>query len=193
MNLSEVIEFPAGELTIALTTDKISSAEALSPDAPLLRIPETLMDFYIILTPDPQNKHIPVKLNLVDAGAGKLNPGETLWYNFTQHRIIGKLGGANMSVDPGGRAISKEPLPASGHYAAGFTYQVNGNGPIAPIGEQFWWHDAASRHLGFIVNTGGKLPKLYFFRDFRDTEPTVRNPQAPAPSVEEIQDAGSPE
>lgn len=96
-----------------------------------------------------------------------------------------------MSVDPGGRAISKEPLPASGHYAAGFTYQVNGNGPIAPIGEQFWWHDAASRHLGFIVNTGGKLPKLYFFRDFRDTEPTVRNPQCPAPAVEDIHDAGS--
>lgn len=78
MNLSEVIEFPPGALTIALTTDNISDAESLAPGAPLLRIPENLKDFYIILTPDPQNKHIPVKLNLVDAGAGKLNPGETL-------------------------------------------------------------------------------------------------------------------
>jgi hypothetical protein len=23
------------------------------------------------------------------------------------------------------------------------------------------------RHLGFMLNTGGKLPKLYYFRDFR--------------------------
>lgn len=167
MNLSEVIELPNGELTIAMTPNEISDPKVLSPSAPLLRIPEKVMDFYIIITPDPKNQDLPVKMNLVDTGGGKLNSGETLWYNFTEHRIIAKLGSAEMSVDPKGRTISKDPAPTSGYYAARFAYQVEGKGAFAPITEQHWWHDAENRHLGFIVNSGGKLPKIFFYRDFR--------------------------
>ena len=97
---------------------------------------------YIIITPDPNNPVLPVKLNLVDTGGGKLKPGETLWYNFTDHRIIAKLGSAKMTVDPIGRTISKDPAPASGYYVARFAYQMNGNGAFAPITEQSWWHRA---------------------------------------------------
>lgn len=79
MNLSEVIELAGGELTIAMTPNETSDPKTLSPTAPFLRIPEKLMDFYIIITPDPKNKDLPIKMNLVDMGAGKLKPGETLW------------------------------------------------------------------------------------------------------------------
>ncbi len=170
MNLSEVVELPSGELTIAMTTSSVSDPEFLSPQAPVLKIPETVREFYIVITPDPDNKHIPVKMNLVDTGGGKLKAGETLWYNFTEHRIAAKLGRADMKVDPMGRTISKDPAPASGYYIARFVYQAEGKGPFAPITEQSWWHDSKSRHLGFMYNSGGKLPKIYFYRDFRDPE-----------------------
>lgn len=167
MNLSPVVELPGGDLTIAMTSDDVSDPEALVPAAPRLRIPESVTDFYILVTPDPENLHIPVKINLVNPGGGKLKPGETLWFNGTDHRIVGKLGEARLSVKPRARAISKAPVPKSGYYTAEFGYQVNGEGPFAPITEQSWFHDVRSRHLGFIVNTGGKLPRIYFFRDFR--------------------------
>ncbi len=170
MNLSEVIELPSGELTIAMISNKITDPKALPPNAPFLRIPEKLMEFYIIITSDPNNKDLPIKMNLVDTGEGKLNPGEILWYNFTKHRIAAKLGSADLIVDPGGRAISKDPTPTSGYYVAKFAYQENGKGAFAPITEQSWWHDSNSRHLGFMYNSGGKLPKIYFFRDFRDPD-----------------------
>jgi len=170
MNLSEVIELPGGELAIAMLASAISDPELLPPQAPVLKIPEGVMDFYIIITPDPENKTLPIKMNLVDTGGGKLKAGETLWYNFTGHRIAAKLGGAKMTIDPLGRTISKDPMPASGYYVAQFAYQANGNEAYAPITEQSWWHDANSKHLGFIYNTGGKLPKIYFFRDFRNPE-----------------------
>jgi hypothetical protein len=167
MNLSEVIELPDGPLAIAMTASAVSDPELLPPQAPVLKIPELVMDFYIIITPDPENKELPIKMNLVDTGAGKLKPGETLWYNFTGHRIVAKLGGADMKVDPQGRTISKDPTPESGYYVARFAYQEDGKGAFAPITEQSWWHDSKSRHLGFMYNSGGKLPKIYFFRDFR--------------------------
>lgn len=167
MNLSEVIELPSGDLTIAMIKSAVSDPELLPPQAPVLKIPELVMDFYIIITPDPENKVLPVKMNLVDTGAGKLKPGETLWYNFTPHRIIAKLGGADMKVDPQGRTITKDPIPASGYYVARFAFQEDGKGEFAPITEQSWWHDSNSKHLGFMYNSGGKLPKIYYFRDFR--------------------------
>lgn len=172
MNLSEVIELPSGDLAIAMLTSAISDPELLPPQAPVLKIPEGVMEFYIIITPDPENKVLPIKMNLVDTGGGKLKPGETLWYNFTGHRIVAKLGSAKMTVDPQGRTISKDPVPASGYYVAQFAYQADGKGEFAPITEQSWWHDSKSRHLGFMYNSGGKLPKIYFFRDFRDPEAT---------------------
>lgn len=173
MNLSEVIELPDGELTIAMIASPISDPELLPPKAPLLKIPELVTDFYVVITSDPENKVLPVKLNIVDAGAGKLKPGEILWFNFTAHRIAAKLGTADMVVDPGGRAIAKDPVPASGYYVAKFAFQAEGKGAYAPITEQSWWHDSKSRHLGFMYESGGKLPKIYFFRDFRDPEAAV--------------------
>jgi len=168
MNLSEVIELPGGDLTIAMSPKEIKDPKALPPSLPMLRIPETIADFYIIVIPDPQNKELPIKMNLVDTGGGKLNPGETLWYNLTEHRIVAKLGNAEMSVNPKGRAISKDPVPVSGYYEAKFLFQANGQGSFAPITEQAWWHDCKSRYMGFMVGTGGKLPKIYSFRDYRD-------------------------
>lgn len=171
MNLSPVVELPKGDLTIALTSSEVVDPESLSPETPKLRVPEGVDDFYILITPDPKNAVLPVKMNLVDPGGGKLKPSETLWFNSTPHQIEGKLGNSRLSVKPRGRAISKSPVTQSGYYKAEFVYKEDGEGSFAPITEQSWWHDVNSRHLGFIVNTGGRLPKLYFFRDFRPPTP----------------------
>ncbi len=180
-NFSEVIELPDGEVTIALTGREIKEPEELAPAAPRLKIPETVKDFYIILLSDPNNREVPVIMNLVDAGVGKLKPGETLWYNSTDHRILATLGNAKLSLDPKGQTISKDPSPASGYYDALFSYEADGKGPPAPITDQRWWHDAGRRHLGFVANSGGKLPKIYLYRDFRTPEP------AEMPDAEEFQ------
>ena len=167
MNFSEVIEMPAGELTLLMTPTEITDFKNLPLTAPRLRVPEDVRDFYILVTPDSSNSVLPLRLNLVNVSGGKFKPGETLWFNFTDHRIVAKLEGSNMSVSPKGQTVSKAPIPNSGYYKAEFAYQPQGKGEFQRITEQYWWHDANCRHLGFIVNTGGKLPKLYFYRDFR--------------------------
>jgi len=174
MNFSPVLELPDGNLTIAMTAQQITNPGGLPADTPMLRIPEHVRDFYIIITPKPDNKTFPVQMNLVDTGGSKLKPGQTLWYNLTNHRIIAKLGESDMKVEPNGKTITDAPLTDSGYYVAKIGYQADGTAPLAPITKQSWWHDANSRHLGFIANTGGKLPKLYYFRDFRLPEEVMR-------------------
>jgi hypothetical protein len=166
-NLAPVIELPGGELTITMTREEVDGPQALPPDAPRLMIPEGVSDFYILLTSDFENPHVPVRMELVDPEASRLKRGETLWFNRTAHRIIARLGDSEISVNPRSESVSKSPVPKSGYYKAEFSYQLNGEGPEARITEQQWWHDTASKHLGFIVDTGDKLPKIFFYRDYR--------------------------
>ena len=165
--LSPVMKLPGGEITLSMSPDSISSPDAVPKGAPSLKIPENVTDFYILITHDPGHKELPIKMELIDLGGGKLKFGETLWYNFTEHRISAKLGDVDVLVDPNKKAVSKAPLAKSGHYKAEITYQVKGEGEFARVTEQRWWHDARSRHLGFIIQSGQRLPKLYLFRDFR--------------------------
>mgnify|MGYP005852980129 CR=1 FL=1 len=167
MNLSPVIELPDGDLTISMSSDKIIDPEEVPAGIPFLKIAEGVSDFYILITPDKKNDVFPIKMNLVDVGAGKLNPGQTLWFNLTDHRIVAKLGETTMAVKPRRSTVTKAPAPKSGYYEAHFGYQSKEMKELAPITEQYWWHDANSKHIGFIVNTGGKLPKIFFYRDFR--------------------------
>lgn len=170
MNLSEVIPLPPGPLTLVMTSEEIRDPKMIPAGAPKVSISENVNDCYLIMMPDPKNTYLPLKINLVDAGDQKLKAGETLWFNFTNHRIVAKLGTTELDVQPASRTISKAPLTASGYYIARFGYKADGTAPLAPITEQSWWHDANHKHLGFMVNTGGKLPRIYYFRDFRISE-----------------------
>jgi hypothetical protein len=167
MNFSEVIALPPGELILRMTSTQVTDPETFPQGAPKLKIAENDRDFYILVTPDPLNTELPLQMNKVDTGGGKLKPGETLWFNLTNHRIVAKLGESKMSVAPKNRTVSPSPVPSSGYYRAEFAYQPQGKGDFQRITEQHWWHDVKSRHIGFMVNTGGRLPRIYFYRDFR--------------------------
>lgn len=150
-----------------MTSDELTDTENSPQNAPRLKVAEGIRDFYIHVTPDPENPLLPLRMNLVDVGNGKLTPGETLWFNLTNYEIVAKLEGSEITIPSEGQAVSRAPLPNSGYYSAEFTYQPVGNGDFQRITEQQWWHDARSKHVGFIVDSGGRLPKIYFYRDFR--------------------------
>lgn len=167
INFSKIIALPRGAVTLFLTPTKVTDLENLPLNAPRLNIAEEIKNFYILISPDASNPVLPLRMNLVNTGDGRLKPGETLWFNLTEHRIVAKLGKNKMSVTPKSTTVTKDPASESGYYRAEFAYQSHAEGSFHRITEQQWWHDADSRHVGFIVNTGGRLPKIYFFRDFR--------------------------
>lgn len=167
MNFSEVVMLNEGELTLTATPTKINDPKHLPAEAPKLSIPKEVKDFYILLESDPGNPKFPVQMRLIDATDKELGAGQTLWVNLTSHRISAKLGEHEMTVAPGGETITKEPIAESGYYRAEFNYRPDAKGESYKITEQHWWHDSSSKHLGFIVDSGGRLPKIFFYRDFR--------------------------
>jgi hypothetical protein len=176
MNLSPVYNLPAGAIHLKLLTSKPEDSESVPPDAPSIEIPENYHDFYLIVSRDPENKIAAVKLKAINIETANFKLGQTLWINHTDQTIEGKLGDRILSLGPDSSKILDAPFinksgPTRGYYHASFTYLVRGMETFEPITEQQWWHDATCRHLGFIEHSGGKLPKIYVFRDFRDPEP----------------------
>ena len=172
MNFSEVVNLPAGDITLGMTPGPVDAPENFPKGAPMVKVPAHVMDLYLIVGSDPTNAVLPIRMLALDVSTGKLKPGETIWVNLTGHRIAAKLGDESLDVPPGGRAVGKAPLKASGYYNARFAYQPRDGKELLPIMSKSWWHDAKSKHLGFIIESGGRLPRIFVFRDFRD-EPIV--------------------
>jgi hypothetical protein len=170
MNFSQVLALPSGEITILMSPEEITDIEKIPSGLPRMNIPETIRDFFILVTSDPANPAMPLKMNLVNTADDKLKSGETLWFNLTSHSIHAKLGEARLEVPPKNQVVSKNPVSESGYYRAEFAYQPDGAGELLRITEQHWWHDTKSKHLGLIIDSGGRLPRVFMFRDFRDPE-----------------------
>ncbi len=166
MNFSKVISLPEGELTITMAAREEDQGN-LPKGVPTLKIPESLQDFYILLVADHENEKLPLRMILLNSDGGKLLPGKTLWCNLTNHKISANLGKIKMEVEPNGKTVTGNPIPMSGYYRADLFYQAVAEGKARVITAQKWWFDANSRHLGIIVPSAGKLPKIYYYLDFR--------------------------
>lgn len=172
MNLSPVYKLAQGANRLKLLSAKAEDPEGVSPDAPSLEIPEDHTDLVLLVLSDPDNRIAPVRMEAVNLSDENFKIGRTLWMNRTDKAIEAKLGNQTLSLGPVSSKIVDAPLSdkgvaTSGYYVATFTYQAEPDGAFEPITEQQWWHDANSRHLGFITNSGGRLPKIFYFRDFR--------------------------
>jgi hypothetical protein len=165
-HFSNVIELPRGELNIAITPTACSTAEDLPPGSPSTSIPAEIEDIYLVITNDPENTVLPIRLHPIQIN-DTLKTGETLWSNLTIFRICANLGEESIVIAPMDQAISRPPLAKSGYYEAKFSYQLSDDENMKPIMTKSWWFDATSRNLGFIVDTQGRLPKIFTVRDKR--------------------------
>lgn len=166
-NFSDVVELKRGDINLVMAFKPIVDPENIPAQYPKLSVPKEIRNFYIFLAVDKKNNVMPLQMRMINLDDGRFKLGNTLWCNFTKHRIAAKLGESKMSVAAGKTTISAEPLPKDGYYRAQFIFQPNSTGGFRRITEQSWWFDADCRYVGFIADRGGMLPRVYFFRDFR--------------------------
>ncbi|WP_146209352.1 hypothetical protein [Coraliomargarita sinensis] len=171
-NFSQIVELPSGplpdgKLTIGLSPTEVNEPEDFPSGAPSVTLPDTTTDVYLLLAYNPSNQVLPVAIRPINIDDSKLKPGETLWINLTNHKVAAKLGEAQFFIPPMKQTVGPPPLKESGYYKAQFIYQREGKGDFLPIMRKSWWFDATSKNLGFVVGSGGRLPKIFTLRDRR--------------------------
>ncbi len=170
MNFSPVYTLKGGDIVLHFSPNTINSSEEIPSGAPRVEIPARIVDFYLLIAHDPENKVAPIKALVIDVGNEKIKAGETLWINLTPHTIAAKLGSEIITVNPNSRLVGKPPLITSGYYNAEFQFMAKDTNTYQPLMKKSWWLDINSKNLGFIYDNGTHIPKIVSFRDQRDLE-----------------------
>ncbi len=171
MNLSPVYKLPDGELVIRLLTTAPLKPEEVSPDAPKAAIPQTMTDFYLLVSSDSANKIVPVKLQVIDADATKFRPGQMLWFNLTPNSVGGQVGTEQLAMAANSKMIMNAPASKNEDYNVNLSFRIPGNEVLYPLCETKWRHDNRSRSVLFVIpQAGSRSPQVLGFPDFREPE-----------------------
>lgn len=175
LNLSKIYPLPGGAVTVRLLATPPADAEAANPSAPSAKIPETMGDVYLMVSPDPANKVAPVRLQVIDAGADKFRNGQMLWFNLTAHEVGGQVGRRSLAMKARSRVVLDAPAARSEEYKVNLSFRIAGKDTLYPLCETNWQHDPDSRIVLFVVNEGGsRAPRVLGFPDRR--EDSGKNP-----------------
>jgi hypothetical protein len=177
LNLSKIYEIPAGNLTLTLLPAPPADPEKLPAGAPNAKLPETVTDFFLLLTSDPANTVAPVRMQIIPAGADRLRAGQMLWFNLTAHQIGGVVGSEKLIMRPQSTVTLKAPASSAGDYHVELAYRIEGKETVYPICETQWRHDPRSRSLAFVfAKPGTRTPRVQVFPDFRMDTSQPKNP-----------------
>jgi hypothetical protein len=176
-----VVTLPPGDLTIRFTPNVIQEGEAFPAGAPTVKIPERFSNVYLLLYSDPENKVLPFKIKLVGVDGLNLKKGQTLWVNTTKYQVAARTADKSFLLPASSIKVSEPPLKDHGFYLAQFGYRVDPKGEWLPIMKKNWWFDANSMHLGFVMDTGAKMPRIYTIRDRRPPKPVKPVEDIPLP------------
>lgn len=175
LNFSKIYPLPGGAITLRLLTAPPAEGQPVNPAAPSATVAETLGDIYILVSPDPSNKTVPARMQVIDAGADRFKKGQMLWYNLTAHEVGGQVGKQKLAMKSRSKLILDPPADKNGDYNVNLSFRIAGKGELYPLCETRWVHDPANRTVLFIVNEpGSRAPRVLGFPDYR--EESGKNP-----------------
>lgn len=171
MNLSPIYNLPSGPLTIRMLTTAPEKPELVDPKAPNAKVAESVTDFYLLVSSDPENTVAPVKLQVINANSTTFRKGQMLWFNLTPNSIGGKVGSSQLRMTANSQTILDAPASGNEDYQVNISFRIPGKDHIYPLCETKWLHDPRSRTVLFVVNqNGGRTPRIMGFPDYREEE-----------------------
>jgi hypothetical protein len=171
MNFSKVYQLPGGPLNLRLLSAPPEDPTKVPPGAPGAAVAEGLTDFYLLVTSDPANTVVPVRMQVINAGADKLKPGQTLWFNLTKNPVGGTLGSEKLVIQPNSRVTLDAPTTGNRDYPVNLFFRIPGNERLYPLCATRWRHDPRSRSVAFIIAENGiRSPRVMVFPDYREPE-----------------------
>jgi hypothetical protein len=169
MNFSKVYQLPGGPLNLRLLPAPPEDPAKIPAEAPGVAVAEGITDFYLLVTGDPANVTVPLRMQVINAGAEQLKAGQMLWFNLTQNPVGGTLGSEQLTIQPNSRVILNPPTTGNRDYPVNLTFRIPGKERLYPLCETRWRHDPRSRSVAFIIaESGYRSPRVMVFPDYRE-------------------------
>jgi hypothetical protein len=177
MSFSPVYEVAAASTALALLSEPPPAAPAATGNrpptipagAPTAALKESVRDFYLIVTSDPENKVAPVRMQVINANTDGFKNGQMMWYNLTENLVGGIVGAQKLRIKPNSREILDAPASGDTDYHVNIHYVPVGKQHTEPLCETRWIHDPRSRSVFFILTESGRIaPRIIGIPDFRE-------------------------
>lgn len=170
MNLSPVYLLAGeGGGRLRLLRGPVAKGGEPEAGAPVVTLGAEVKDFYLLVTPDPGNPVLPVRLQVIDAGKGDFGTGQMLWYNLTDCSVGGEVGSRRLEMKPNSRVVLDAPAAGSDDYPVNLTFRMADNPRLYPLCETKWRHDPGARSLFFVIaQSGSRTPRVLGFPDHRE-------------------------
>jgi len=171
MNFSQVYKLRPGALRLHLLPSPLDDPEKLPSGAPAATLAENITDFYLLVTSDPTNPVVPMRMQIINAGANKLKRGQMLWFNLTKKAVAGSVGSEKLVIKPASRLTLDPPARGNKDYRVNLFFRFPDSELNHPLCETQWRHDPRSRTVAFIINEpGARAPRILVFPDYREKE-----------------------
>ena len=169
LNLSKIYTLPAGPLTLHLLSMPHVAKEPVNPATRSVTVAEAISDFYLLVSPDPSNKIVPVRMQVIDATVERFKSGQMLWFNLTEHDVGGQVGKQKLAIKAQSKVILDPPATGQQDYNVNLNFRIVGEDVFYPLCETRWVHNPDNRTLLFILNeSGSRAPRILGFPDHRE-------------------------
>ena len=168
LSLSPVYKLRPGDVRIHLLSSPVTKPEELPPGAPEVTVPADVKDIYLLVSNDPGNSVLPLRMSVVNANYDKISLGDMLWFNVTRKHLAGKIGNSSLKLPANSSAVVRKPATSPGDYPVEIYFRVPGDERNHPLIESQWYHDPRSRCIVFVFDDGRRrAPRVMSFSDFR--------------------------
>jgi len=149
-NFSEDYDLPPGDLTLALMRKPLEEGEIVPASAPKITLPMTMKRAAVILVPSTKNAKMPVRPILVDLSSMK--NGSAIFYNFSNNRVFGELGGEKMHISPRGTYTMNTSKMSGATFPVEISCLKPGAQDPVPMISAYWKSYPKHRQFTFIVD-----------------------------------------
>ncbi|MFT4176921.1 MAG: hypothetical protein QM627_09720 [Luteolibacter sp.] len=168
LNLSEIYELAGGNIQIRLLAEPPVEGLPLATDLPAVAVPENVRDCYLLVTSDPKNAKLPLKLQIVDASPTGFRAGQMMWLNLTPYQVGGQLGSRTLNLKPNSQSILDSPTAGDDTYPVKIGYNPGKGQKPALIVSTTWMHNISGRNIVFVMMLpNSKIPRIKGYSDFR--------------------------
>jgi hypothetical protein len=168
MNFSKVYKLRPGALRLHLLPSPLDDPKKVPSGAPTATLAENITDFYLLVTSDPANPVLPMRMQIINASADKFKTGQMLWLNQTKNSVSGTVGSEKLVINPDSSVTLDPPATGNKDYQVKLDFSL----PDSELAQRFcetqWHHDPRSRTVAFIINEPrARAPRVLVFPDYR--------------------------
>ncbi len=161
-NFSKSFKLEDGALTLRFLGTKLVEGQEFPLEAPSLEVPADYEKVLILAFANPKNPVFPVRFKVIKANDETFGPGDRMFINFTDNRIVGNVGSQQLDLASHSIKVVSNAAKAKESYQVRLDRVDPEQGRPYTFIRQAWRQSLRKRVLIFVYSPPGSRAVTYY-------------------------------